>query len=122
MTTLSENIDRLYQIRQDRYTIQRSAAKLEEEEKALKSVIQYELEVLGIQGAVGDTAKFVLVEKEIPFITDWSALYKHIADSKQFHLLQKRLSEPAVAEMWSAGVEIPGVEKGMIRNVSLTLK
>lgn len=50
----------------------------------------------------------------------WKALWKYIADNDRFDLLQKRLGEKAIADMWDAGEAVPGVAKVHVPKLSIT--
>lgn len=50
----------------------------------------------------------------------WKAVWSFIAKNNRFDLLQKRLAEKAVADMWDAGEEVPGVAKVHVPKLSIT--
>lgn len=50
----------------------------------------------------------------------WKALWAFIAKNNRFDLLQKRLGEKAVADMWDAGETVPGVAKVHVPKLSIT--
>lgn len=50
----------------------------------------------------------------------WPALWEFIAASKRFDLLQKRLGEKAIADMWEQGEAVPGVAVVHVPKLSIT--
>ena len=42
-------------------------------------------------------------------VKEWDSFYAFIAKNKFFHLLQRRVSEPAYRELLDAGKKVPGV-------------
>lgn len=71
-------------------------------------------------GASGLKYRAQIVVKVKPKLTDWAALTKTIQETGRFDLLQKRLGEKAVEDIWAEGFDVPGVEKMNIPEVSIT--
>jgi len=51
-----------------------------------------------------------LKRDEVANVNDWDALYKYIARTKSYDLLQRRVSITAVRERWADKKQVPGVE------------
>jgi hypothetical protein len=118
--SLATRIDNVYRMRKDRYELNRRVKEMEDAENMLKAEIVDELYAIGISGASGMSAKFELLKREIPIIQDYEAFSKYVLDKGHLELLQRRLSEFVVREFWGNGVEIPGVSKIEVDNVSIT--
>ena len=99
-------------------------------ETQLKERIIAELPKSQASGVAGKLARVQLDSKPVPRVVTqdeagnevagWSQVYEYIRRNKRFDLLQRRLSEGAVKEMWDEGKEIPGIEKFTIVTVSCT--
>ena len=112
--------DRYRETRERRLAMQREVDAVDKEEKALKNeIIEYlrNEKTGGIAGTNGYMS--VLVEKIQPVADDWQALYTHLRETGEFELLHKRLSSDAVSERWEQGVEVPGVGKLTIYDLSV---
>lgn len=68
----------------------------------------------------GSQGTVTLKEKDVPRITDYEALCKHIKKNDAWDLLQRRPGEVACQSRWEAGEEIPGVEKFHVKKLALT--
>lgn len=123
-------VDRLYSLRDkikkkkieiEKLGAVKDLAALESELKALEKHI---IELVGnepdMKGVLGRTAKCVINETYVPTVKDWGALYAHVKKTKNFSFLQKRLSSTAFREHWESGENIPGVQKMIIKKLSLT--
>ena len=103
-----------YKLRQRRSELNAQAAKLEKEEKALKKHMFSLLgrsKQTGIKGRVG---QFNMVPKDIPTVEDFSKVLKFAAktikgDMPYSGLLQHRLNNTMVSNMWADGKDVPGV-------------
>jgi hypothetical protein len=111
--------DMLFKIRDRRLEMKKVVDALEEEEKALKEHIINTLPKSDT-GAQGKTHRVSVVTKTIPQVKDWNEFYKYIKRTNNFDLLQRRLSETAVSEIWDTGKTVPGVSTFQVVSVSLT--
>lgn len=71
-------------------------------------------------GIVADDYAVRVTTSVKPTIKDWNALVAAVQQSGRFDLLQKRLSDKAVQDMWEAGIEVPGVERFNHVDLSIT--
>ena len=59
---------------------------------------------------ISNGGRTVSIKQEIvPTVEDWDALQDHVVKTKQFELLQKRMSATAYRELISLGTSVPGV-------------
>lgn len=109
--TLGACADRFYELKQKRLVVQKEVAKIEEEEKALKAHIIDNLPKSEASGVAGKLCRVSAVVKEIPQLKDDEAFFKYVKKTGRFDLMQRRLSDAAIKELWEDGKEVPGVEK-----------
>lgn len=117
--TLGACADRLYQLRGELAQVRKQAEALQAEYTAVKEKLVQELPKSEAQGVAGRLARATVVTKPKPSVKDWDALYRYIKKTGSFELLQRRVSEPAVAERWEAGQQVAGVEAFTVVDVSL---
>lgn len=113
-------VDLLYRTRQDRLVEQKDIAEFEAREKALKEHLIATLPKSDSTGASGKVAHARVTTKQVPTVEDWEELYRFVKKHDRFDLLQRRLNEAAVAEMWDAGKKVPGVGSFTAVGVSVT--
>ena len=65
-----------------------------------------------------DKASVSINEAQVPDVQDWDALYEHITKTKDFALLQRRVSSTAYKELLKLGEAVPGVETREIRRIN----
>ena len=118
--TLGACADKLYALGESRKALMVQVAALEEQEKALKNHLIETLPKSDAQGVMGKRAKVSIVTKRVPTASDWDQFYRHVLKTKDFSLMQRRLSEPAIREHWEAGEKIPGVEPFNVVKCSIT--
>lgn len=117
--TLQQPIDNWGAARIARLAQQKVVDALEVEEKKLKAkVIQAMIDAKQTSTG-GQRYGANYSRKEKPTAGDWSKIYKWIAENDAFDLLQKRLTEKAVEARWEDGIEIPGVVKFPVDDVTM---
>ena len=116
----AEASDLLYQTRQDRLELQRQVDAMQELETALKNYFVDNLPKSQASGIAGKVARVQLGSKVVAQVADWPALYKYVKKNDAFYLMQRRLSDSAITEIWEDGKKVPGVEPFTIVTVSCT--
>jgi hypothetical protein len=111
--------DLLYTTQQKRYEVQKLVDELKAQETQLKDKIINELPKSEASGVTGKLARVTVVCKEQPRIDDQDKLFAFVKKTNRFDLLQKRLSDAAIRDMWDEGKEIPGVSKFNTVGVSI---
>ena len=67
----------------------------------------------------GKLARVTIINKIVPEVKDWDALYAHIKKTSSFDLLNRALNRKAVEERYEAGKCVPGVEDFQTATVSI---
>ncbi len=115
--------DMLYKTREERLALQKQVDALQEKETALREHLINNLPKSQSTGISGKLATARIELKTVVQVTDWDKLYAHIVKNAKkgaFALMQRRVSNSAVDEMWTQGKEVPGVEPYTMPVVSIT--
>ena len=78
------------------------------------------MEAEGLPKASGKDGTVSIRTSVVANVTDWDALYPYISRTKAWHLLQRRVSDPAYRELLELGKKVPGVEPFNKRTLSVT--
>jgi hypothetical protein len=125
--TLGEACDKLWQLREDKRKADAESKRIEaeikgDEEKGivgLERTVIYLLDSQGTRKAEGRKASVSITESTVGNVEDWEALWPYIAKNKFWHLIQKRVSDPALRELWALKKVVPGVQPFTKRTVSV---
>jgi hypothetical protein len=112
--------DEYSRVRELRLAMQKEMESVKERETEIREYIIANLSKSDDTGAAGLKYRAQIVMKDVPKIADWQALTGYVMEHDRFDLLQKRLGEKAVSDMWEAGEAVPGVEKIHVPDVSIT--
>lgn len=116
---ISKLVDELYKTRENRYKLQREAAKLEEREKEIRNELIVSLPKFGATGVAGDVARAQLESKTFKKIEDWTKFCAFVAKKKAWDLLQRRVNDAAVQARWDAKTVVPGITPEHVTVISL---
>lgn len=112
-------IDQLWAAREEKRKVE---AILKETEEAIKSIEEQVMERLGAEGlekATGSKATVSVTSAVVADVQDWEALWPFIAKNKFWHLVQRRVSDPAYRELIEMGKKVPGVQPFTKRKLNL---
>lgn len=122
ISDLSVKADAYLRARKARLAKQHEVDELEVVEKKLKAEIIAKLNETKAMAIGGNLVTLTLKRKFKPTTRDWQKVYDYIQETGSWDLLQKRLTETAVTLRWEDGVEIPGIEKFPVDELSITEK
>ena len=71
-----------------------------------------------ITRTANSNASVSINETTQPEVTDWDAFYRFLAETKQFELLQRRVSSTAYKELLGLGQNIPGLAPRIVRRIN----
>lgn len=117
--TIGGTIDALYRKKEELAEANQVVKRIKEEMDALERQL---MEMLGEQDTTqgrGALAVASINEKSYPEVEDWDKFYQYIHENRFYHLLQRRPSQPACDELFTAHGEIPGVVKFTKKVVNL---
>lgn len=122
--SLGRCADFYHDVRELRLAMQKECEAIEAREKEIQEHIIDNLSKSDDTGAAGLRYRAQVKPETKPQISDekggWQAFWQYVADNMRFDLMQKRLGDKAIADMWANGEEIPGVAKVHVPKLSVT--
>jgi len=76
------------------------------------------LDEQGLSRTANDKASVSINQDTVPEVTDWDALYAHISQTKDYSLLQRRVSSTAYKELLKLEEAVPGLQPREIRRIN----
>lgn len=118
--TLGECADLAYKLKEEKAELNRQIKDIEERESELREHFIAQVAKSNAAGVTGKLANVKVVTKTKPTAEDWDKFYAFVKKKGWFHLMQRRLSEPAIAELWESGIEVPGIGRFDAKTLSIT--
>lgn len=117
--TLGATIDSMWALREKKRSLDAQVKTIEADIKLLETTMFELLDAQDTRKAEGQKASVSITEVVVGNAEDWEATWAYIAKNKFFHLVQKRLSDPALRELWALGKVVPGVQPFTKRNLNV---
>lgn len=117
--TLGAAIDKMWQLREDKRAASKVVDSIDTQIKELETVMFGLLDAQETTKSEGKKASVSIGETVVGNVEDWEALWPYIAKNKFFHLVQKRVSDPGLRELWALGKKTPGVVPFTKRTLNL---
>ena len=117
--TVGALIDEMSSIRERRRAIAAEDSELEKTYKALDEELIAAMDAQGTTKSTGAKASASISEVVVANKLDWMAFMAWMARTKNFQLVQQRVSDPAYRELRTQGKKIPGLEDFTKRSINL---
>lgn len=108
--SLGAQIDALFNLREKLRAIQAQEKEQMELIGAAEIVLMETLNRDGVDKATGKLASVSITETVTGNVVDWDAFGAFVIKNKYLHLLQRRVSDPAIRELFETKGKVPGVE------------
>lgn len=117
--TIGQATDEMWALREKKRALEATVKEVEGQMKALEETVFGLMDAQDTRKAEGKNASASINESTVGTVDDWDAVWTYIAKNKYFHLVQKRLSDPALRELWEMGKVVPGVQPFKKRTLSV---
>lgn len=103
-----------------RLALAKQVEDLESTERALKQILINHFLASKTRAVSGNNGYVVsLKTKEQPVAKDWLAIQAFIKENDAWDLMQRRLSDSAIAARWAEGIQVTGVESLDVYSLSV---
>ena len=119
---LNDLMDELTAIRKEESDILASQKQLRLRRNDLESEIMWKMEEQGLDQIANDRCTISKKKEIVPTVDDWDVLHQHILDTKQFELLQRRMSATAYRELLPMELSVPGVKATELTKINYRSK
>ena len=117
--TIGSLIDTMNHLREKRRLIAKQDDELKKEYDAAETQLIEMMDAEGCAKSTGKTASAGISETMVFNTVDWDAFMAYLIKTKQAHLVQRRVSAPAVLELFQAKGKVPGLEPFTKRAINL---
>ena len=119
---LNTLLDELASIRGEIKSLQEQEKVLKLRQTDLDSEIIRKMEDQGLDQIANDVCTVSKKIDVVPTVEDWDVVHQHILDTKQFELLQKRMSATAYRELLQMELSVPGVKTTELTKINYRSK
>lgn len=102
-------IDNIHALREEKRALEKKIKEIEAVYHAAEEQLMARFDAEGVTASRGKAASCSVSVSVSGNVTDWDAFNAFVKKKGYFHLYFKRLSDPALRELWEQGKSIPGV-------------
>lgn len=117
--TIGGLIDTLSELREQRRAIAKQDDELKKQYDAFEEELIELMDAEGCAKSTGRMASASISQTTVFNTSDWDAFMAYLIKTKQGHLVQRRISAPAVMELFTAKGSVPGLEPFTKRSINL---
>ena len=116
---LGSMIDNLWQLREDKRKSEAATKLIEKDIEVAETELLERLDKEGMDKATGKLGTISVGEALVGTIEDWDAFTAFLAKTKNFQLVQRRISDVAYRELLGMGKPVPGIKPFTKRKLNL---
>tara|TARA_B100000214_G_scaffold367212_1_gene337086 strand:+ start:4683 stop:5051 length:369 start_codon:yes stop_codon:yes gene_type:complete len=98
--------------------LQAQEKELNASKRELEAQISIRMQEQGLDKISNGGQTISLKNEIVPTVEDWDLLQTHVAETRQFELMHKRVSATAYREAIAAGIDIPGVKSTELTRIN----
>jgi hypothetical protein len=98
--------------------LQAQEKELNASKRELEAQISIRMQEQGLDKISNKGQTISLKNEIVPTVEDWDLLQTHVAETRQFELMHKRVSATAYREAIAAGIDIPGVKSTELTRIN----
>jgi hypothetical protein len=117
--TVGSLIDSMSDLRSKKRALEAEVKTINGQMDALEAQLLDLMDSEGISKSTGKLCTASVSESRQFNNDDWDTFVAFMAKTKQFHLIQRRISAPAVRELWDKKGAVPGLSQYTKREISL---
>jgi hypothetical protein len=116
---IGPKIDAMWALREKKRALEDQVKVIEDQLRMVEEELIADLDAQHVDKMTGKMATVSISEVQVGNCTDWDAFYTYVKKTGYFHLFQRRLSDPAVREIFEQKGKLPGVELFTKRKLNL---
>ena len=120
--TMDQLLTELTEVRTNLKSLQEKERGFKSRKMELEAKIVSTLKEQGIDRVGNDGCTLSIKQEFVPTVEDWDQVYQYLIQTKQFELIQKRMSATAFRELLQMGMNVPGVKATELTRVNFRSK
>jgi Siphovirus Gp157 len=117
--SLGKTADKLFDLREKKRVLESSIKEIEGQMTDLQTTLMESMESSGLEKLTASKATVSITKSIAANVEDWESFHAFIKKTGYFHLLQRRVSDPAYRELLDQGKKVPGVQPFTAKKLNL---
>jgi len=115
---INELIERRAEIKRETEQLNNRLKDLKTAQDEIDLALLKKMDAEGLSRTANGDYSVSINEDTVPEVEDWDALYNHVISTRDFSLIQRRVSSTAYKELLKLGEGVPGLSPRTIRKIN----
>jgi len=115
---INELIERRAEIKRETEQLNNRLKDLKAAQDEIDLALLKKMDAEGLSRTANGDYSVSINEDTVPEVEDWDALYNHVISTRDFSLIQRRISSTAYKELLKLGEGVPGLSPRTIRKIN----
>jgi hypothetical protein len=115
---INELIERRAEIKRETEQLNNRLKDLKAAQDEIDLALLKKMDAEGLSRTANGDYSVSINEDTVPEVEDWDALYNHVISTRDFSLIQRRVSSTAYKELLKLGEGVPGLSPRTIRKIN----
>jgi hypothetical protein len=116
--SINDLIERRAEIKRETEQLNNRLKDLKTAQDEIDLALLKKMDAEGLSRTANGDYSVSINEDTVPEVEDWDALYNHVISTRDFSLIQRRISSTAYKELLKLGEGVPGLSPRTIRKIN----
>jgi hypothetical protein len=116
--SINDLIERRAEIKRETEQLNNRLKDLKTAQDEIDLALLKKMDAEGLSRTANGDYSVSINEDTVPEVEDWDALYNHVISTRDFSLIQRRVSSTAYQELLKLGEGVPGLSPRTIRKIN----
>jgi hypothetical protein len=116
--SINDLIEKRAQIKRDTDELNTKLKDLKTAQDEIDLALLRKMDAEGLSRTANGSFSVSINEDTVPEVVDWDSVYEHVVTTRDFSLIQRRISSTAYKELLKLGEGVPGLSPRTIRKIN----
>jgi plasmid maintenance system killer protein len=118
VVSINDLIEKRAEIKRETESLNSRLKELEASRDEIDLALLKKMDAEGLSRTANGSFSVSINEDTVPDVLDWDSVYAHIVATRDFSLIQRRISSTAYKELLKLGEGVPGLQPRTIRKIN----
>jgi hypothetical protein len=118
VVSINDLIEKRAEVKRETESLNARLKELEAERDEIDLALLKKMDAEGLSRTANGSFSVSINEDTVPDVLDWDSVYAHVMSTRDFSLIQRRISSTAYKELLKLGEGVPGLQPRTIRKIN----
>jgi hypothetical protein len=118
VVSINDLIEKRAEVKRETESLNARLKELEAARDEIDLALLKKMDAEGLSRTANGSFSVSINEDTVPDVLDWDSVYAHVMSTRDFSLIQRRISSTAYKELLKLGEGVPGLQPRTIRKIN----